>query len=161
MPAAVAGFTAASVLAALHDVLVQIRDQRPRLQNAYPEFVRAQGNPRAQACLDEQFEAFNAPWRGIGAIAQSGFQLRPHLAAHDARKIFPATIAEARSGLDAMPPGCDCARVVMGRLAPTGCRLYGKACTPKTPIGPCMVSDEGACHIWWASGQRAPAQHAA
>jgi hydrogenase expression/formation protein HypD len=154
MPAAVAGFTAASVLAALHAVLVQIRDRRPRLQNAYPEFVRPAGNPRAQACLEAQFEAFDAPWRGIGTIAQSGFVLRPQLAAHDAREIFPDIIAQAPSGLDVMPPGCDCARVVMGRLAPAGCRLYGKACTPRSPIGPCMVSDEGACHIWWASGQR-------
>jgi len=154
MPASVAGFTAASILAALHAVLVQIRDGQPSLQNAYPEFVRARGNPRAQACLEEQFEAFDAPWRGIGAIPQSGFQLRPHLAAHDARWLFPEIIAQAQSGVDAMPPGCDCARVVMGRLAPTGCRLYGKACTPKTPVGPCMVSEEGACHIWWASGVR-------
>ncbi|MEJ1975494.1 MAG: hypothetical protein WDN49_04825 [Acetobacteraceae bacterium] len=43
----------------------------------------------------------------------------------------------------AMPPGCDCARVVMGRLSPLQCRLYGRACTPRTPVGPCMVSDEG------------------
>jgi hydrogenase expression/formation protein HypD len=56
-----------------------------------------------------------------------------------------------------MPPGCDCAAVVMGRLPPDGCRLYGKACTPLHPIGPCMVSDEGACHIWWQSGRRAAA----
>jgi hydrogenase expression/formation protein HypD len=60
-----------------------------------------------------------------------------------------------------MPPGCDCARVVMGRLQPVECRLYGKACTPRTPIGPCMVSDEGACRIWWSAGQRQADAHAA
>ncbi|MFO7602795.1 MAG: hydrogenase formation protein HypD, partial [Gammaproteobacteria bacterium] len=32
------------------------------------------------------------------------------------------------------------------------CRLYDDACTPDSPIGPCMVSDEGACHIWWRAG---------
>jgi hypothetical protein len=53
-----------------------------------------------------------------------------------------------------MPPGCDCARVVLGRLYPNQCRLFGAACTPRTPIGPCMVSDEGACRIWWSSGVR-------
>jgi hydrogenase expression/formation protein HypD len=63
----------------------------------------------------------------------------------------------ARRRVGEMPPGCDCARVVMGRLTPVECRLYGRACTPRTPIGPCMVSDEGACRIWWASGQRAGA----
>ena len=41
-----------------------------------------------------------------------------------------------------------------GRIRPNECRLYGVACTPRNPIGPCMVSDEGACRIWWASGLR-------
>jgi hydrogenase expression/formation protein HypD len=160
MPAAVAGFTAASVLAALHAVLVQILDDRPQLQNAYPEFVRPAGNLRARSCMAEQFTDYDADWRGIGAIAHSGFQMWPHLAEHDAREKFPAIIASAASQRDAMPPGCDCARVVMGRLSPVECRLYGKACTPRTPVGPCMVSDEGACRIWWSAGQR-QAAHAA
>ena len=53
-----------------------------------------------------------------------------------------------------MPPGCDCAGVVLGKIYPNECRLYGKACVPRNPIGPCMVSDEGACRIWWANGMR-------
>jgi hydrogenase expression/formation protein HypD len=53
-----------------------------------------------------------------------------------------------------MPPGCDCAAVVLGKIYPNQCRLYGKACLPRHPIGPCMVSDEGACRIWWANGLR-------
>jgi len=154
MPTAVAGFTAESVLAALYAVLVQILDNRPELQNAYPEFVRPTGNLRAKTCMAGQFEDYDAEWRGIGAIANSGFRMRSHLAAHDARKKFADIVAGAVTLRDAMPPGCDCARVVMGRLSPVDCRLYGKACTPRTPIGPCMVSDEGACRIWWAAGQR-------
>jgi hydrogenase expression/formation protein HypD len=47
--------------------------------------------------------------------------------------------------------------VVLGRIYPNECILYGRACTPRHPIGPCMVSDEGACRIWWASGVREPA----
>jgi hydrogenase expression/formation protein HypD len=43
---------------------------------------------------------------------------------------------------------------VLGRIYPNQCRLYGAACTPRHPIGPCMVSDEGACRIWWADGVR-------
>jgi hydrogenase expression/formation protein HypD len=160
MPASVAGFSAASVLAALHDVLVQILESRPELGNAYPAFVRPAGNERARTCIDEQFADFDADWRGIGAIPNSGFSLRPHLAAHDAREKFPEIIESVAGRSEAMPPGCDCARVVMGRLAPVDCRLYGKACTPRTPIGPCMVSDEGACRIWWSAGARQTA-HAA
>ncbi len=57
-----------------------------------------------------------------------------------------------------MPPGCDCARVVLGKIYPNQCILYGRACTPRKPVGPCMVSDEGACRIWWASGVSEPAR---
>jgi hydrogenase expression/formation protein HypD len=154
MPVAVAGFTPASLLAALHGVLVQVLKNRPALENAYPAFVRPDGNSRAKNCVAEQFAGFDAEWRGIGTIPNSGFRLRPHLAAHDAANEFPDIFAGLAGRTEKMPPGCDCARVVMGRISPTECRLYGKACTPRTPIGPCMVSDEGACRIWWAAGQR-------
>ncbi len=54
MPAAVAGFTAASILAALYSVLRQIAAAQPFLDNCYPEFVRPAGNLTARACLAEQ-----------------------------------------------------------------------------------------------------------
>jgi hydrogenase expression/formation protein HypD len=158
---AVGGFTTASLLAALYAVLRQILDARPALENYCPEFVRPEGNVRARQCIAEVFDDFDANWRGVGTIPKSGFALKPHLAAHDAHRNFPATVGVAKSRVGDMPPGCDCAGVVMGRLKPLDCRLYGKACTPRTPVGPCMVSDEGACHIWWASGQRQDAIHAA
>jgi len=60
----------------------------------------------------------------------------------------------ARKRAGEMPPGCDCAKVVLGKIYPNECRLYGLACTPRQPVGPCMVSDEGACRIWWANGVR-------
>jgi hydrogenase expression/formation protein HypD len=161
IPTAVAGFTAASVLVALHAVLEQVIAGSPKLNNSYPEFVRANGNLRAKTCMGEQFDDTDANWRGIGNIAQSGFSLKPHLAAHDARQAFASSVKVAKSRVGDMPPGCDCAGVVMGRLKPLECRLYGKACTPRTPVGPCMVSDEGACRIWWASGQRQDAANAA
>jgi len=154
LPAAVAGFDTAALLAALYAVLAQIQAGRAALENCYPAFVRAQGNGRAKDCMAAQFEDYDADWRGIGAIAGSGFRLRTHLAAHDARRVFPEIITSVAGRTETMPPGCDCAGVVMGRISPVECRLYGKACTPKTPVGPCMVSDEGACRIWWDAGQR-------
>jgi hydrogenase expression/formation protein HypD len=158
---AVAGFTAASLLAALHAVLQQILDAKPSLENCYPEYVKPAGNTRARQCIGDVFDDFDANWRGIGTIPESGFALKPFLAAHDARQNFPATVRVAKSRVGDMPPGCDCAGVVTGRVRPVDCRLYGKACTPRTPVGPCMVSDEGACNIWWASGQRGQPVHAA
>jgi hydrogenase expression/formation protein HypD len=155
MPAAVAGFTAESILAALYSVLRQIIEARPFLDNCYPAFVRPDGNLRAQACLAEHFDEFDGAWRGIGTIPKSAFALKPRWISHDARALFPDCLAGLKRRVGEMPPGCDCARVVMGRISPVECRLYGKVCTPRTPVGPCMVSDEGACQIWWASGTRA------
>jgi hydrogenase expression/formation protein HypD len=154
MPTAVAGFSAGSILAGLYSVLRQIIEERPFLDNCYPAFVRAHGNLHAQACLAAHFDNFDGAWRGIGVIAGSGFALKPRWAGHDARNLLADRLAGVKRRIGDMPPGCDCAKVVMGRLSPVQCRLYGRACTPRTPVGPCMVSDEGACRIWWASGQR-------
>jgi hydrogenase expression/formation protein HypD len=159
VPTAVAGFTAASILAALYSVLRQIIEARPFLDNCYPEFVRPWGNRHAQATIAAQFDDMDADWRGIGVIEHSGFRLKPRWAAHDALKLFPDCLEGLKRRAGAMPPGCDCARVVLGKLSPVQCRLYGRACTPRTPVGPCMVSDEGACRIWWMAGERAEAAH--
>lgn len=154
MPAAVAGFRPDTLLAATYSVLCQFLEHRAALENCYPEVVRPEGNPRARRILSEVMNVVDANWRGIGMIPRSGFVLSEAYAAHDARLALPSYRNDARKRMGEMPPGCDCARVVLGRLYPNECRLYGVACTPRTPIGPCMVSDEGACRIWWASGIR-------
>jgi hydrogenase expression/formation protein HypD len=154
MPAAVAGFRPDTLLAATYSVLCQFLEHRATLENCYPEVVRPGGNPRARRMLSEVMDVVDANWRGIGMIPRSGFVLSEAYAAHDARRALPSYRDDARKRMGEMPPGCDCARVVLGKLYPNECRLYGVACTPRTPIGPCMVSDEGACRIWWASGIR-------
>ncbi len=116
--------------------------------------MRPGGNPQARLQLDTVMQVGDANWRGIGIIPNSGFTLRPAFAAHDARLAFPSYADDSRKRVGEMPPGCDCARVVLGKIYPNECRLYGRACSPRKPIGPCMVSDEGACRIWWAAGQR-------
>jgi hydrogenase expression/formation protein HypD len=154
IPAAIAGFTSESLLAATYSVLRQIEDGRHFLDNCYPDLVRKGGNPSARSHLDEAFEVCDAKWRGVGTIPDSGYAIRPALRRHDARVHFPTYADEARKRAGEMPPGCDCASVVLGKIYPNQCRLYGKACVPRHPVGPCMVSDEGACRIWWAGGMR-------
>ena len=156
LPAAVAGFTPMSLLAAFYSVLRQRLEGRLFLDNCYPELVRPGGNLRARQMLAQVMEVRDAPWRGIGMIPRSGLFLREAFAAQDARRRF-APQAGSRRRAGAMPPGCDCARVLLGRIPPNACRLYGTACTPRGPVGPCMVSDEGACRIWWAGGVRSRA----
>ena len=154
IPTAVAGFTPESLLAAFYSVLRQLVERRPFLDNCYPELVRPGGNPTAKAQLRESMEIGGANWRGIGSIPASGYALRREYRKHDARQRFPDFNDPQRRRAGQMPPGCDCAEVVLGRLYPDRCRLYGAACTPRHPVGPCMVSEEGACRIWWAGGVR-------
>ena len=154
IPAAVAGFTPSSLLAAMYSVLRQLGDDRYFLDNCYPEVVRPGGNLEARRQLKQVMNVVDANWRGIGVIPNSGFALREEYAAHDARNRFRSYADESRKRVGEMPPGCDCAKVVLGKIYPNQCRLYGAACTPRKPIGPCMVSDEGACRIWWSAGYR-------
>ncbi len=158
IPAAVAGFTPVSLLAAIYSTLRQHKSGKVFLDNCYPEVAHARGNRTARKLLDQVMTVEDAQWRGIGSIPRSGLELQPAFARHDARRRFPGDPSSADRHADAMPPGCDCARVVLGRIAPNECVLYGRACHPRHPIGPCMVSDEGACRIWWASGVRAIGQ---
>jgi len=154
IPAAVAGFTPESLLAAMYSTLRQLQDGRRFLDNCYPEVVRPGGNRSAQHYMHETLDVTAANWRGVGVIPASGYALKPPLDAHNARKLFPSHEDPDRKRVGQMPAGCNCSRVVLGKIYPNQCKLYGLACTPRSPIGPCMVSDEGACRIWWAGGVR-------
>jgi hydrogenase expression/formation protein HypD len=154
LPTAVAGFSPVSLLAAVYSVLRQSLEGRVFLDNCYPEVVRPGGNTTARRQLSTVMDVVDANWRGVGVIPKSGFALKLAFADHDARRRWPDYNEQSRQRAGQMPPGCDCARVVLGKIYPNECILYGRACTPRTPIGPCMVSDEGACRIWWASGVR-------
>ena len=100
------------------------------------EVVRPGGNPAAQRFIDQTMDVVAGNWRGIGAIPESGYVLKAAYAAHDSRVQLPSYTEMARKRAGEMPPGCDCARVVLGKIYPNECRLYGLACTPRQPVGP-------------------------
>ena len=154
IPAAIAGFRPDTLLAAIYSVVRQLQSGKRFLDNCYPEVVRPGGNREASRQLEKVMEVYDGNWRGVGVIPKSGFRLREAYAAHDARVRFRSYADDSRKRVGEMPPGCDCAQVVLGKIYPNQCRLYGVACTPRKPIGPCMVSDEGACRIWWSAGHR-------
>jgi hydrogenase expression/formation protein HypD len=156
IPAAVAGFTPESLLAAMYSTLRQLIEGKRFLDNCYPEVVKPGGNRTAQKHLRQSMDVTDANWRGVGIIPASGYTINSAFQAHDARRKFPCYADDARKRAGEMPPGCDCAKVVLGKIYPNECRLFGVACKPRHPIGPCMVSDEGACRIWWSGGMREP-----
>ena len=154
IPTAVAGFTPESLLAAIYSTLRQLSEKKCFLDNCYPELVKPDGNLSAKRFLNQVMTVVDANWRGIGVIPLSVFALQAASQQPDARLVFTDYTAEARKRAGEMPPGCACAQVVLGQIYPADCRLYGTACTPRQPVGPCMVSDEGACRIWWNGGVR-------
>ena len=154
IPTAIAGFTTDDLISATRAAVAQWRAGRATLENCYPRAVQPEGNPTARRILEEVFVVDDANWRGIGVLPASGYAFSERYAHLDARARHVELADKTRSRLGEMPPGCSCADVVLGKLRPTGCPLYGFSCTPRTPVGPCMVSDEGSCRIWWASGIR-------
>lgn len=154
LPTAVAGFSAESLLAGFYSAARQFQTGQLALDNCYPQVVHQGGNPTAKKQLEIAFEITDANWRGIGIIPKSGFKIKETFSQVDARLHFPNYDDQARKRAGEMPAGCDCASVVLGKIYPNQCKLFGTACVPQQPIGPCMVSDEGACRIWWSAGLR-------
>jgi len=140
LPAVIAGFEPEDILLAVYRLVRQIREGCPRLENEYKRAVRPEGNPLAQAMLNRCFQPRRDMWRGLGEIEGSGLELRPELAGFDAEKKFGLS-----HSLPVKPTVCRCGDVICGRLSPEGCPLFGGRCTPEEPVGPCMVSSEGAC----------------
>lgn len=153
-PFAVAGFEPEHILAGIYDIVKQLEakkrteaaepGKRPEaaVHNLYKNAVKAEGNKKAQEIISRYFEPGSAMWRGLGIIPDSGLYLKPEYEQYDA----------GSKGLDQdieLPEACRCGDVIIGRIHPNECPVFGKACNPMNPYGPCMVSSEGACGIWY------------
>jgi len=121
----------------------QIREGKHRVDNAYPRVVTREGNVKAKKIMYEVFEPVDVEWRGFPVIPKSGFRLKKEFEQYDAQKKFDLVYRKVSKN-----SACICDKVLRGIAQPTDCKLFGKVCTPRTPVGPCMVSHEGACKIW-------------
>ncbi|MEM1619506.1 MAG: hydrogenase formation protein HypD [Fervidicoccaceae archaeon] len=144
-PIVFSGFEPLDVLVSIYMVLRQLSTARYSIENEYTRSVTWEGNARAMATALEVFELKEGLWRGIGLIEGSAFDFREKYSRVDARAVYG--IEQPRSD-PGMPGGCRCAEVIIGKATPTECPLYMRVCTPRTPVGPCMVSVEGTCKIW-------------
>lgn len=138
-PCVVAGFDALQVAKGVVVILEQLAGGKLEATSVYPA-VSAGGNAAARELLAEVFEVTDARWRAIGTIPGSGLSLRGDYAAFDAARRFSVPEMESYE-----LPGCRCGDVICGRTLPEECKLFGRRCTPLDPVGPCMVSSEGAC----------------
>jgi hydrogenase expression/formation protein HypD len=153
IPVVVAGFEPLDVLAGLVQLLELIRDGRAEVVNAYPRCVSREGNLVAQERLWRVFRPVGGRWRGIAHVPNGNLRLTDEWAHLDARKRFRIDVARL---WDWAPPAlaadCICGDIMAGIASPTGCRLFGRECTPESPVGACMVSSEGTCKIWHLYG---------
>lgn len=134
----VAGFERGEIIAGLNAILAM---KTPQVQNIYAP-VTLKGNARAQELVAQVFTAADGMWRGLGKIKKSALKLKKGFEMFDAVKKFKINPGPAvKENKD-----CMCAYVLQGKITPQKCKMFGKKCTPAAPLGPCMVSREGACN---------------
>ncbi len=146
IPGVITGFDPNDILQGIAMIMRQISEGRSEIEIAYKRCVMEEGNPTAKAAIDEVFETVPATWRGIGEIPGSGYRIRPQFSQFDAMKKF-ADVLKVEPVVE--HKGCRCGDVLRGIITPADCPLFRKACTPENPIGPCMVSSEGACAAYF------------
>ncbi|HRC46730.1 MAG: hydrogenase formation protein HypD [Actinobacteria bacterium] len=144
VPIVITGFEPLDLLDGIRRAVVQLETGRAQVENAYTRVVRDEGNPVARALLARVFEVCDRTWRGIGLIPDSGWRLRPDFRAFDAEARFDVGRIHAVES-----PLCHSGEVLQGLIAPTGCPAFGRECTPRTPLGATMVSDEGTCAAYF------------
>jgi len=140
IPCVATGFEPPDVLEGIAMLVETIAEKNAGSFIQYRRAVKPEGNPRAREIADRAYEICDAEWRGLGVIPRSGLRLRPELRRLDAAERF---------SLPDLPPieipGCLCGQVLKGLIHPPECPQFGGVCTPRNPVGPCMVSTEGSC----------------
>lgn len=136
----VSGFEPLDMLQAIDMLVEQAEAGTPAVANAYERAVSEQGNEVARNVMNQVFAPCDAEWRGLGLVSASGLRLRPEYQDFDATAIYQPHVARSSE-----PFGCRCGDVLRGSALPQDCPLFARVCTPDNPVGPCMVSHEGAC----------------
>ncbi|MDT8439516.1 MAG: hydrogenase formation protein HypD [Wenzhouxiangellaceae bacterium] len=144
-PVVIAGFEPLDVLAAIRMLINQLNEGRAEVENQFTRGVKREGNEKAKAMVADVFELRpEFDWRGLGTVPYSGLKIKRDYARFDAEIKFalkPKVVRENKA--------CQCPAVIRGVKKPTDCEIFGTVCTPRNPIGSCMVSDEGACAAYY------------
>jgi hydrogenase expression/formation protein HypD len=140
VPCVVTGFEPTDVMQGVEMLIRQVLAGESKVEIQYSRVVRWEGNAKAQAILAEVFTPFDADWRGIGVLPDSGLKIAEPYQGYDAELAIPVTVEELKEH-----KGCLCGEILKGKVSPFDCPLFGNCCTPEAPVGACMVSSEGTC----------------
>ena len=147
IPQVVAGFEPLDLMMGVYMLAKQIAEGTASVQNEYSRVVKKEGNPMALKAMEDAFTPSDVRWRGFPVIPRSGLAIRSTLGKYDAFRKFEDILAPVRDAEYEEPEGCRCGEMLRGLLTSEKCPLFGRQCTPSTPVGPCMVSREGSCYI--------------
>lgn len=139
----ITGFEPAELLSGIFKLIDISASPEARILNDHKSIVTKHGNIVARKWMDTYFIHCHEAWRGIGIIPKSGLDFKPEYERYNAKKRFNVKTEEPRK------TKCRCGEVIRGLVAPNECSLFGKACKPLNPIGPCMVSAEGSCSAYY------------
>ncbi|MEE9150519.1 MAG: hydrogenase formation protein HypD [Thermoplasmata archaeon] len=154
VPQVITGFEPLDLLMGIYMLARQIKQGEAKVEIEYSRSVKYEGNPKAMNVIKEVFEPIDIKWRGFPVIPESGLVLRKKFENYDARKLFTDELKEIQDMEFSEPKGCKCGDVLRGVISSDECPLFGKACIPEHPVGPCMVSAEGSCNILLKYGKK-------
>ena len=147
----IAGFEPLDILQGLYFLLIQVRQGRALVKNQYRRVVKPAGNLKAKALIGRVFEPADASWRGLGKIPRSGLKIKKRFARFDAEKALP--VKTRHYNISDKQKQCRCADVLKGLILPKACVFFSRRCRPESPLGPCMVSREGSCNLYYRYGK--------
>lgn len=144
VPIVVTGFEPIDILQGIYFCIRQLENNEFRVENQYIRSVQRKGNSTAQNLMKEVFQVSQKEWRGLGEIPKSGLELSETYQYFDATSKFSLPRQET---IDSQ--SCLSGEILQGLLKPFDCPAFGKKCTPENPLGPTMVSNEGACAAYY------------
>lgn len=144
-PVVIAGFEPLDVMQAIDMLVQQLNAGQARVENQFTRGVTREGNRKAQGLVAEVFELRpSLEWRGLGELPYSGLRIKSAYAEFDAERRFSLAVQPVTENA-----ACQCPAIIRGIKKPTDCAIFGTVCTPRDPVGSCMVSAEGACAAYY------------
>jgi hydrogenase expression/formation protein HypD len=140
----VTGFEPSDLLQSILMLIKMVNMNLPKVEIQYNRAVTMYGNLLAQKYMSEVFEPCDANWRGFGIIPFSGFTLKKSFERFNIENVFPLKDVNHNEN-----EYCICEKILRGLKTPEDCSLFAKTCIPESPVGACMVSNEGACNSWY------------
>jgi len=144
-PVVIAGFEPLDVMQAVLMLVHQLNAGRACVENQFTRGVTREGNVKAQRLVAAVFELRPSfEWRGLGELPYSGLRIKSAYRQFDAEQRFKIEFKSVPENA-----ACQCPAIIRGVKKPTDCAIFGTACTPRNPVGSCMVSSEGACAAYY------------